>query len=82
MQFLAGLLQRPIKQVTEDHSSAHAMYQIEVSPCTCTLGDSWKNMVCVMWMRMKEPEMGERTPPMNHIAPLIPGSSEFTDDIH
>ena len=82
MQFLAGALNRPIVQEIEDEptSSAQGIYQLVMSPCSCSV--NWNEMIGVFWMRMSVPSDDEEPSPMNHIAPLIPGSSKVLPYTH
>ena len=74
--FLAGALNRSIKQNIEDEptSTAHGIYQLMMPPCSCC--ETSKEMIGVFWMRMTDLSDGEGIPPMNHIVPIIPGSSK------
>lgn len=70
--FLAGALNRPITQEIET-STTQAIYQLVMPPCSCC--ESSNEMIGVFWMRMSEPNNEGEPSPMNHIALLVPGSS-------
>ena len=69
VQFLAGSLQRPIYQISEEQHLP--LYNMPLFPCSCCK-DITRDPIMIMWLRMKEPDTDNPNPAINHIAPLVP----------
>lgn len=69
VQFLAGSLQRPIYQISEEQHLP--LYNMPLFPCSCCK-DITRDPIMIMWLRMKEPDADNPNPAINHIAPLVP----------
>ena len=67
MEFLAGVLRRPILQVGEIQADN---MNSKVLPCPCD--SNTKEPLAIMWLRFQPTSVM-----FNHIAPLIPGSSKL-----
>ena len=69
VQFLAGSLQRPIYQLSEEQHLP--LYNMPVFPCSCC-ADLTRDPISIMWLRMTDPDADNPMPAINHIEPLIP----------
>lgn len=65
MQFLSGVIQRPIQQVGEIEAD---IMNILAEPCGCQSGAE-RDPIFIMWIKLQPTSQT-----YNHIVPLIPGS--------